>query len=249
MIRIVNLHKSFSNNEVLSGINLEIETGESMVIIGGSGSGKTVLIKHIIGLLKPDKGDVWVDSIKINTLKEKELNLVRKRFGMLFQGSALFDSMTVGENVAFALRQHSEMNEEEIEQRIKECLRLVGLKDIEQIMPSDLSGGMKKRVALARAIALKPEIILYDEPTTGLDPIMADVINNLIIELREKLEVTSIAITHDLVSAYKIADRIAMLYEGKILEIDTPEKLRSSPNPVIQQFINGRAEGPISTLE
>jgi phospholipid/cholesterol/gamma-HCH transport system ATP-binding protein len=249
MIRIVNLHKSFSNNEVLSGINLEIETGESMVIIGGSGSGKTVLIKHIIGLLKPDKGDVWIDSIKINTLKEKELNLVRKRFGMLFQGSALFDSMTVGENVAFALRRHSEMNEEEIEQRIKECLRLVGLKDIEQIMPSDLSGGMKKRVALARAIALKPEIILYDEPTTGLDPIMADVINNLIIELREKLEVTSIAITHDLVSAYKIADRIAMLYEGKILEIDTPEKLRSSPNPVIQQFINGRAEGPISTLE
>ena len=225
MIRIVNLHKSFSNNEVLSGINLEIETGESMVIIGGSGSGKTVLIKHIIGLLKPDKGDVWVDSIKINTLKEKELNLVRKRFGMLFQGSALFDSMTVGENVAFALRQHSEMNEEEIEQRIKECLRLVGLKDIEQIMPSDLSGGMKKRVALARAIALKPEIILYDEPTTGLDPIMADVINNLIIELREKLEVTSIAITHDLVSAYKIADRIAMLYEGKILEIDTPEMI------------------------
>jgi phospholipid/cholesterol/gamma-HCH transport system ATP-binding protein len=249
MIRIVNLHKSFSKNKVLSGINLEIETGESMVIIGGSGSGKTVLIKHIIGLLKPDKGDVWVDSIKINTLKEKELNLVRKRFGMLFQGSALFDSMTVGENVAFALRQHSEMLDEEIEERVKECLRLVGLKDIEQTMPSDLSGGMKKRVALARAIALKPEIILYDEPTTGLDPIMADVINNLIIELREKLEVTSISITHDLVSAYKIADRIAMLYEGKILEIATPEKLRNSPNPVIQQFINGRAEGPISTLE
>jgi phospholipid/cholesterol/gamma-HCH transport system ATP-binding protein len=249
MIRIVNLHKSFSNNKVLSGINLEIETGESMVIIGGSGSGKTVLIKHIIGLLKPDKGDVWVDSIKINALKEKELNIVRKRFGMLFQGSALFDSMTVGENVAFALRQHSELHEEEIEQRIKECLRLVGLKDIEQIMPSDLSGGMKKRVALARAIALKPEIILYDEPTTGLDPIMADVINNLIIDLREKLDVTSISITHDLVSAYKIADRIAMLYEGKILEINTPEKLKNSPNPIIQQFINGRAEGPISTLE
>jgi phospholipid/cholesterol/gamma-HCH transport system ATP-binding protein len=249
MIKIVNLHKSFGNNEVLSGVTLEIETGESMVIIGGSGSGKTVLIKHIIGLLTPDKGDVWVDSIKINNLKEKELNIVRKRFGMLFQGSALFDSMTVGENVAFALTQHSEMNEEEVEQRVKECLRLVGLKDIDYIMPSELSGGMKKRVALARAIALKPEIILYDEPTTGLDPIMADVINNLIIELREKLDVTSIAITHDLVSAYKIADRIAMLYEGKILEINTPEKLKNSPNPIVQQFLNGRAEGPISTLE
>jgi phospholipid/cholesterol/gamma-HCH transport system ATP-binding protein len=249
MIKIVDLHKSFSGNEVLRGVDLEIRTGESMVIIGGSGSGKTVLIKHIIGLLMPDKGDVWVDSIKINTLKEKELNLVRKRFGMLFQGSALFDSMTVGENVAFALTQHSEMNEEEVKQRAKECLRLVGLKDIEYIMPSELSGGMKKRVALARAIALEPEIILYDEPTTGLDPIMADVINNLIIELREKLDVTSIAITHDLVSAYKIADRIAMLYEGKILEINTPEKLKASPNPIIQQFINGRAQGPISTLE
>lgn len=248
MIKIINLHKSFTDKKVLTGVNLEINTGESMVIIGGSGSGKTVLIKHIIGLLKPDKGDVFVNSTKVNTLKEKELNELRKNFGMLFQSSALFDSMTVGENVGFALTQHALMEQEEIYQRVSECLRMVGLKDVEQLMPSNLSGGMKKRVGLARAIALKPKIILYDEPTTGLDPIMADVINNLIIELREKLQVTSISITHDLVSAYKIADRIAMLYDGKILEVGTPEEIKNSANPVVQQFINGKAEGPISTL-
>ena len=248
MIKIINLHKAFGDNKVLMGIDLEIKAGESMVIIGGSGSGKTVLIKHIIGLLKPDKGEVLVDSIRVNTLSEKELNQLRKSFGMLFQSSALFDSMTVGENVAFALAQHADMKQVEVEQRISECLRMVGLIDAENLMPSDLSGGMKKRVALARAIALKPKIILYDEPTTGLDPIMADVINNLIIDMRQKLQVTTISITHDLVSAYKIADRIAMLYQGKIIELGTPEEIRNSSNPIVQQFINGKAEGPISTL-
>jgi phospholipid/cholesterol/gamma-HCH transport system ATP-binding protein len=217
---VVNLYKSFGEKHVLQGCNLEVQEGESMVVIGGSGSGKTVLIKCIIGLIQPDEGEIYVDGLEITSLDERELNEVRKRFGMLFQGGALFDSLRIWENVGFGLQQHTRRSEDEIRRISSEKLRLVGLRDIEELMPSELSGGMKKRVSLARAIAMEPEILLYDEPTTGIDPIMADAINELIIQMREKLNVTSIAITHDMKSAYKIADQIAMLYQGKIIEDD-----------------------------
>jgi phospholipid/cholesterol/gamma-HCH transport system ATP-binding protein len=249
VIKLVDVHKSFGDNYVLRGVNLEVMEGESVVVIGGSGSGKTVLIKHIIGLIKPDKGELYVDGLRIDKMREKSLDELRKKFGMLFQGAALFDSLTVFENVAFGLRRHIDLTEEEIRDRVRECLRMVGMPRVEHLYPAELSGGMKKRVGLARAIAMNPKIILYDEPTTGLDPIMADVINSLIISLKQKLKVTSVAITHDMVSAYKIADRIAMLYDGRIIEEGNPEAIRNSSDPVVQQFINGRAEGPINSLE
>jgi phospholipid/cholesterol/gamma-HCH transport system ATP-binding protein len=219
-----------------------------MVVIGGSGSGKTVLIKCIIGLIRPDEGEIYVDGLEITSLNGQKMNEVRKKFGMLFQGGALFDSMRIWENVGFGLRQQNRLNEEEIKRIVSEKLRLVGLKDIEDLMPAELSGGMKKRVSLARAIAMEPEILLYDEPTTGIDPIMADAINSLIVQMREKLTVTSIAITHDMKSAYKIADRIAMLFQGKIIEVGTTEEIKNSPNPIVQQFIQGKSEGPIKIL-
>lgn len=245
MIKVDNVYKSFGDKDVLKGVMLEIKKGESMVIIGGSGSGKSVLLKHIIGLLKPDKGRVFIDNTDITGLNERQLYAVRRRFGMLFQGAALFDSLTVWENVAFALLRQKVVSEEEAKQIASEKLKLVGLKGIEDLMPSELSGGMKKRVGLARAIAHNPEIILYDEPTTGLDPIMADAINELIIGLQRKLNVTSVTITHDMTSAYKIADRIAMLYDGKIIEIGTPDEIRNTDNPVVRQFVTGSATGPI----
>ena len=247
-IRVVNLHKSFGEKEVLRGVHLEVRQGESMVVIGGSGSGKTVLIKCIIGLMRPDQGEIHVDGLEIASLTEKRMNEVRKKFGMLFQGGALFDSMRVWENVGFGLRRQTHLREEEIRKIASEKLALVGLKNVEDLMPAELSGGMRKRVSLARAIAVKPEILLYDEPTTGIDPIMADAINDLIVEMKEKLNVTSIAFTHDMKSAYKIADRIAMLYQGKIIEVGTPEEIRNSSNPMVQQFIEGRSEGPIKIL-
>ncbi len=244
-IRVVNLHKSFAENQVLRGVHLEVQEGESMVVIGGSGSGKTVLIKCIIGLIQPNEGEIYVDGLEITSLNEQKMNEVRKKFGMLFQGGALFDSLRVWENVGFGLRQQTRLKEGEIKKIASEKLRLVGLKDIEDLMPAELSGGMKKRVSLARAIAMEPEILLYDEPTTGIDPIMADAINGLIIQMREKLNVTSVAITHDMKSAYKIADRIAMLYQGKIIGVGTPEEIKGSPNLIVQQFIQGKSEGPI----
>jgi phospholipid/cholesterol/gamma-HCH transport system ATP-binding protein len=247
-IRVVNVHKSFAEHEVLSGVHLEIRQGESMVVIGGSGTGKTVLIRCIIGLVQPDEGEIYVDGTEITSLNEREMNEIRKRFGMLFQGGALFDSLTVWENVGFGLRQHTRLREEEIRRIVSEKLGLLGLRNIEDLMPAELSGGMRKRVSLARAIAMEPEILLYDEPTTGIDPMMADAINELIIRMREKLNVTSIAITHDMTSAYKIADRIAMLYQGKIIEVGTPEEIKSSRSPIVQQFIQGRSEGPIKIL-
>jgi phospholipid/cholesterol/gamma-HCH transport system ATP-binding protein len=247
-IRVVNLQKSFGENHVLRGVHLEIQQGESMVVIGGSGSGKTVLIKCIIGLIRPDGGEIYVDGLEITSLNERRLNEVRKKFGMLFQGGALFDSMKVWENVGFGLRQQTRLGEEEIRRIATEKLRLLGLKDVEDLMPAELSGGMKKRVSLARAIALEPEMLLYDEPTTGIDPVVADAINELIIQMREKLNVTSIAITHDMKSAYKIGDRIAMLYEGKIIEVGTPDEIKNSTNPIVQQFIQGKSEGPIQLL-
>jgi phospholipid/cholesterol/gamma-HCH transport system ATP-binding protein len=245
MIEIINLHKSFGKKHVLGGVNLKVEKGESMVVIGGSGSGKSVLIKHIIGVLKPDDGAVLIDAIDIAKLEENELYEIRKKFGMLFQGAALFDSLSVWENVSFALIRQNKMSEKEAKAIAIEKLSMVGLVGVEDLMPSELSGGMKKRVGLARAIAHKPEILLYDEPTTGLDPIMADAINELIVEMKQHLSVTSVAITHDMNSAYKIADRIAMLYEGRIIEVGNPDDIKNTKNPIVRQFITGSASGPI----
>ncbi len=246
MIDVIDLHKNFGSHAVLRGVNLRVEQGESMTVIGGSGSGKSVLIKHIIGLLFPDKGRVIVDGQDLNTLDAAGLNEVRKKFGMLFQMAALFDSLSVWENVGFGLRQHTKLKEREIRDIATQKLALVGLKDVEDKMPADLSGGMRKRVGLARAIAMDPAIILYDEPTTGLDPITADSINDLIVDLRKKLGVTSVSITHDMHSAYKISDRIAMLYKGEILEIGTPDQIKGTENPIVRQFITGSAVGPIT---
>lgn len=246
MIEITNLHKSFGSFQVLRGVNLTVEKGESMTVIGGSGSGKSVLIKHIIGLLFPDKGEVKVSGQVLNKLDDQQLNELRKKFGMLFQMAALFDSLTVWENVGFGLKQHTKLSDKEIRAIATEKLALVGLKNVEDKMPVDLSGGMRKRVGLARAIAMDAEIILYDEPTTGLDPITADSINDLIVDLRKKLGVTSVAITHDMHSAYKISDRIAMLYKGEIQEIGTPDQIKSTANPIVKQFITGSAVGPIT---
>jgi phospholipid/cholesterol/gamma-HCH transport system ATP-binding protein len=245
MIRIVDLHKSFGPKEVLRGVSLTVEKGETMVVIGQSGSGKSVLIKHLIGLLKPDSGEIYIDGVEITRLDDDELMKVTKRFGLLFQGAALFDSMTVAENIRFGLERYTDLSAAEMQKRVEESLSLVGLSGAECLMPHELSGGMKKRVGLARAIAYRPEIMLYDEPSTGIDPIRADAINDLINKLRCDMGITSVVITHDMVSSYKIADRIAMLYEGKIIEVGTPDEIRNSKSPLIQQFIHGQAEGPI----
>jgi phospholipid/cholesterol/gamma-HCH transport system ATP-binding protein len=247
MIRIVNLHKSFGAKKVLQGVNLAIEEGETMVVIGQSGSGKSVLIKHLIGLLKPDSGEIYIDGVEITRLKEDELQRLTKKFGMLFQGAALFDSMTVAENVSFGLERHTRYSHEKIRELVEESLAKVGLQGVEDLMPHQLSGGMRKRVGLARAIAYQPQIMLYDEPSTGIDPIRADAINDLIKKLKSEMGVTSMVITHDMASSYKIADRIAMLYEGRIIEVGTPEEIRNSRNAFIQQFVHGQAEGPIKT--
>lgn len=248
MIEIIHLKKAFGK-PVLNDINLTIETGETMVIIGRSGCGKSVLLKHIIGLLQPDEGSLRIDGQEISRLKGEQLDSIRQRFGMLFQGGALFDYMTVGENVGVSLSLHTDMEEDKIQERVWECLRVVGLKGIEGMKPAELSGGMKKRVALARAIAMNPEYVLYDEPTTGLDPIMSDIINDLILTMKHDLAVTGIAVTHDMVSAYKIADRIAMLHDGNIHIIGTPDEIRNTDDPLVQQFILGKGEGPIKSLD
>jgi len=241
MIEITDLTKSFHHHPVLKGVNLTVKKGESMVIIGRSGCGKSVLLKLIIGLLRPDSGRIVIDGEEITAHRYRDLYTLRKRFGMVFQGSALFDSLTAGENVGLGLRQHTKLRKEEIREIVRQKLELVGLSGIESLKPSELSGGMKKRVGLARAIAMDPEFVLYDEPTTGLDPIMACQINELIRSLQERLGITSLAVTHDINSAYKIADRIAMLNEGKIIFVGAPEEIRSSPNPIIQQFIRGES--------
>ncbi len=249
MIEIVDLHKSFGAHTVLGGIDLKIETGETMVIIGRSGCGKSVLLKHIMGIMKPDSGKILIDGVNVFDVSNDEINHFRMQIGMLFQGAALFDSLTVRENVGFSLDEHTHLPANEIDRRVKEKLRLVGLSGIEDLMPAELSGGMKKRVGLARAICTEPKIILYDEPTTGLDPIMADAINDLILRMQQRLRITSIVVTHDMTSAYKVGTRIAMLYNGKIVGLGTPNEVRSSEDPLIQQFINGSAHGPITIEE
>ncbi len=245
MIRIIDLHKSFGPKKVLQGVNLTVETGQTLVVIGQSGVGKSVLLKHIIGLVKPDRGQVFLDGLEVSRLGEDELQKVTRRLGMLFQGAALFDSMNVYDNVKFGLERQLGCPPERHRQIVLDCLAKVGLRGVEHLMPHELSGGMKKRVGLARAIAYNPEIMLYDEPSTGIDPIRADAINGLINQLKEDLHVTSIIITHDMVSAYRVADRIAMLYQGRIVEEGTPDEIRKTRNPIVRQFINGSSEGPI----
>jgi phospholipid/cholesterol/gamma-HCH transport system ATP-binding protein len=233
---------------VLDGVELSIQTGQSVVVLGPSGTGKSVLLKHILGLMRADSGSIRVDGEEIVGRGERELNVIRRRFGMLFQGAALFDSMTVGENVALPLREHTDLDEGEIEQRVTERLGWVGLKEVEHMKPASLSGGMRKRVGLARAIAMDPKFILYDEPTTGLDPIMADLIDDLIRSLQRRLGVTSVAVTHDMDSAFKIGDHIAMLLGGKIVFMGTPHEMENSRDPVVRQFIEGSSKGPIQPV-
>ena len=245
MIQIQGLRKRLGRKQVLNGVDLEIPSGETVVVIGPSGTGKSVLLKHILLLMTPDAGAIEVDGQDVVAMKEVELNRVRQRFGMLFQGSALFDSLTVGENVGLALREHRRMNDVKIRARVAERLEWVGLEGIENQKPASLSGGMRKRVGLARAIAMDPQFILYDEPTTGLDPIMADVIDQLIRSMQKRMGVTSVVVTHDMASAYKVGDRIAMLYEGKIVFQGTPEETRGTRDPMVRQFIEGSSTGPI----
>jgi phospholipid/cholesterol/gamma-HCH transport system ATP-binding protein len=245
-IKVENLTKKFGNREVLKNISFDVKKSEVFVIMGGSGSGKSTVIKHIIGLLKPTSGKIYIDNVDITSLKDTELIEFRKKIGYLFQEGALFDSLKVWENVGFYYLENTKMPEKDIYNLAKEKLALVGLKDIENLYPSQLSGGMRKRVALARAISYNPEIILYDEPSSGLDPVTAAMIDKLILKLRDELGVTSIVVTHDLESAFSIADRIAMIHKGVIYAIGTPEEIKNHPDPVVQQFISRSPEGPIT---
>lgn len=241
MIKIEGLWKSFNGAGVLCGVDLEIHDGETIVVIGRSGGGKSVLLKHLCGLLKPDKGKVFVDGVDIVPLGERELTPIRKQFGFLFQGAALFDSMTLYDNVAFPLRE-GRHPEAEVQKRVEEALTIVDLLKARDKKPAELSGGMRKRAALARAVVANPKYLLYDEPTTGLDPIRADNINQLVLRLHDQLHVTGVAVTHDMVSAYKIADRIAMLHEGRIHTVGTPTEIQSTTDPIVRQFITGIGE-------
>ena len=249
MIRIRALRKRLGQKQVLDGVDLDIPTGQTMVILGRSGTGKSVLLKHIIGLMHPDAGTIEMDGEVITSLGETELNEVRKRLGMLFQSGALFDSLTVGDNVALPLREHTRLSPDEIRHRVAERLSWVGLEGaVVQQKPASLSGGMRKRVALARAIAMDPKYILYDEPTTGLDPIMADVINRLIRSLQQRIGVTSVVVTHDMGSARHVADHLALLHEGKVVFAGTRPELESTRNPLVRQFVEGNSEaqaGPV----
>ncbi len=248
MIEVRGLKKRLGRKQVLDGLDLDVEQGETVVVLGPSGTGKSVLLKHMIGLMQPDAGSIRVAGEEIVGMDEPGLDRVRLKFGMLFQGAALFDSMTVGENVALGLTEHSNVPPAEIRRRVTERLGWVGLKDVEQMKPASLSGGMRKRVGLARALAMDPEIILYDEPTTGLDPITGDVINQLIRALQHQLGVTSVVVTHDLMSAYKVGDRLAMLYQGRVVFIGTPDEVRETDHPMVRQFIEGSSVGPIQPV-
>ena len=237
MIDLQDLYKSFSGFAVLKGINLQMHEGTTTVVLGGSGSGKTVLMKHIMGLFKPDRGRVMVDGEDISTMPRQQLSTFRERMGMVFQSAALFDSMTVGDNVAFPLREHTSLSESEIREKVKEKLAVVDLHDVEQKFPAELSGGMRKRVGLARAIIREPKIVLYDEPTTGLDPLTTESVDEMILHARERLSVTSVVISHDIGSAFHIADRIAVINEGRIVEEGTPAEVRKTQEPFTRQFL------------
>lgn len=240
------IHKGFSSKKILQGIDLDVKSGESVVIIGGSGTGKSVTLKCILGLLTPDKGDIFVDGQDIRHLKGTDRDAYMRKFGMLFQGAALFDSLSIWENVGFGLIQGQGMSKKDAKEAAIECLTSVGLgSEVATLFPAELSGGMQKRVGLARAIACNPEIIFFDEPTTGLDPIMGDVINDLIAHTVRERGATALSITHDMSSVRKIADRVAMLYQGRIIWTGTVQEMDNCDNPYVQQFIHGRAEGPI----
>lgn len=245
MIEFLEVKKAFGPQKVLDGLTLEIPRKQITVIIGRSGTGKSVLLKHVMGLLKPDAGIVKVDGVDLASQNPRQLLELRKRFGMCFQNAALFDSMSVEENVSFPLVEHSSKSKAEIHDIVTEKLRQVGLVNVGHKMPSELSGGMRKRVGIARALALEPEIMLYDEPTTGLDPIMSGAIDDLIQETQDRLGLTCVVISHDIKATFRIADHIAMLYEGKLLECGTPDEIHRSPNPILRQFLEGRADGPI----
>jgi len=247
-IAIQGLSKAFGEKIVLDQCDLTIHRGETLVIIGRSGQGKSVLLKHIVRLLEPDQGHIWFEGQEVTAMPRSELMEVRKSFGMLFQGAALFDSMTVCENIGLILQEHTDWSAERIRARACECLELVGLVGSEDKLPSALSGGMKKRAGLARAIVMKPRYILYDEPTTGLDPITGDAINDLIIKLQKEMNVTSIVVTHDMPSAYKVADRMAMLNDGRIIFHGPVDEVRSTTHEAVRQFIEGRAEGPLAVF-
>ena len=245
-IRFVDLHKAFDDNLVLRGVDLDVKRGETVVVLGGSGSGKSVLLRHVIGLHRPDAGHVWVDESEITDYDERELIETRKKVGMLFQAGALFDSMTVEDNVAYALREHTDWSADRIRERVAEVLQLVELVNVEEVMPSTLSGGMRKRVAMARAIALAPRAILYDEPTTGLDPITANTINELIRSLQKRLGVTAIVVTHDIQSAFAVGDRIAFLHDGRFHFKGGVEEARKSHEPLLRNFLRGGGYGQAS---
>ncbi len=245
LIRVKGLEKSFGQRKILDGVNLEVRRGETLVIMGGSGCGKSTLLRHLIGALAPDAGTVELFGKDLAALDEEGLNAVRRRFGVLFQSGALFNSLTVGENIALPLREHTPFAEEIIRIVVNMKLELVGLRDFRDLMPAQISGGMKKRVGLARALALDPEIIFCDEPGAGLDPVVAGIIDKLIMDLTRKLGVTSVVVTHEMGSAFRIADRMVMLFEGRIVAEGTAEEIRGSPDPLVQQFIRGEPDGPI----
>lgn len=249
MIKLVNLAKSFGRQRVLNGLNLEIPTGEITAIIGPSGEGKSVLLKHLIGLLQPDSGQVLVDGEDLTRASRGDLNRMREKFGMLFQNAALFDSLTVFENVAFPLEEKTHLTRTEIRDRVRDALAHVGLKDIDHKYPDELSGGMKKRVGLARALLLKPEIILFDEPTTGLDPIICRAIHQLIADTHREFGFTAVIVSHEIPEIFEITHRVAMLFQGEIIAEGTTEQFRASQNPVVRQFIDGSLNGPIQFLK
>lgn len=249
MIEIRNLYKVFGAQMILNNMSLTVRRGETKAIIGRSGVGKSVLLKNIVGLIHPDSGSIKINGVEVTNLNDKEYNRLRMEIGMVFQGGALFDSMNVGENVGFVLNEFMNLDPKTVRDRVHDALGLVGLKDVEDLMPSQLSGGMKKRVSLARVLCMEPHIILYDEPTSEVDPITAAAINHLIIELRDKLKVTSIVVTHDMNSAYQVADSIAMFYKGQVIADGKPDEIKNSKHPVVQQFIHGDAHGPITEDE
>lgn len=249
VISVKNLVKNFGSRRILNGVSVDIYQGETLVIMGGSGCGKSTFLRHLIGSIRPDSGEVWMFGKDIAKASDEEMDEIKKKFGMLFQSGALFDSMTVAQNIALPLREHAKLDENIINIIVKMKLELVGLRGFENLMPSQLSGGMKKRVGLARAIVMDPKIVFYDEPTAGLDPVMTGVVDKLTIDLTKKLQITSVVVTHDMNSVFRIADRIVMLHQGNILQIGTPDEIRHSSNPYVQQFITGSAEGPISFMQ
>jgi phospholipid/cholesterol/gamma-HCH transport system ATP-binding protein len=241
-IELVDVHKAFGPKRILRGFSLNVEDGETMALVGFSGAGKSVTLKHIVGLLRPDSGTVYVDGLEVPALSREELYELRRKSGYVFQFAALFDSMTIHENIAMGLIKLGGMSEAQIRERVSESLALVELEGFEQRMPAELSGGQKKRAGLARAIAFRPKYLLYDEPTSGLDPVTTTVIDDLILKMKRELGVTSLVITHDMGSAYRVSDRIAMLYEGRVLEVGTPDEIRATKNPIVQGFVEGKPE-------